>query len=72
MSSFCAKCGALLSAYQIDVARIDAGYGLDETGVDTMRFACSGYSDDKGCEGNDPDETACWWADDLLDEGGVT
>ena len=64
----CTKCGTPLASYQADAARIEAGYGLDDTGGETMRFTCSGYSDEKGCEGNNPDETACWWADDLPDD----
>lgn len=63
----CTKCGELLAPYQIETAWADAGYMFDEEAQAAMTFACSGYSDERGCEGNDVEETACWWGPGMGD-----
>jgi hypothetical protein len=65
---FCTKCGHPLTQYQRDVATADAGYAFDATAAVAMTFACSSYTDEAGCQGNDPEEMACWWAPAMLDD----
>lgn len=58
--SRCSNCGGPLTAAQIALALADAGLGEEATMHDTLRLSCSSYTDERGCQGNDPTALPYW------------